>query len=154
MNERDRVVTILQDLDLPRGQYAIAGSGALVLRNIKRTKPMGDLDIFLATRPWISMASNTPSNGFAIFTTDPNDRKRRSDPPYLFQTFYGLEVNIFSEWRKRGIGDINVAQWIYAAEEVDGWPAIRLDFLLDWKRSVGRDKDRDDIVVLERVLGA
>lgn len=149
-DDYNRLQRIMTALDLPDDQYAIAGSGALVLNGVERTRPMGDLDIFIATRTWFGLYHEPD---WSVFTTDPNDRKRRCDPPYLFKTIEGLEVNVFSEWRKRGHGDINVGQWIYSAVLAGGWPCVRLDFLLDWKESVGRDKDLSDISAIKRHLG-
>lgn len=153
MNDKERLNRILQELDLPKGQYALAGSGVLVLHDIERPKQMGDVDIFLATRPWFALHGR---GDWSVFTTDPNDARRRSDPPYLFKTLHGLEVNIFSEWRNRDVGNINVGQWIHSAVEVgpNKWPCVRLDFLLDWKRSVRRPKDIDDIRILTEALRA
>lgn len=164
MNERDRLEHILTQLDLPQGQWVVSGSGVLVLHGIERSRPMGDLDIFVATRLWFSLlnqsiAAPTPPDGageraslWSVWTTDPNDRARCVDPPYLFREVYGLEVNVFFNWRRRGIGDIDVAFWMANAEYVSGWPCIPLQFLLDWKVEVGRAKDRDDIPVLQRHL--
>jgi hypothetical protein len=168
VDERERVLKILEDLNLPDGRWVLSGSGVMILNGLERHKPMGDLDIFVATRTWFDLLEqkerrlDRPSNfeqrvpvcvpKWEVFTTDPDDPMRRSDPPYLYGIMHGLEVNIFHGWRKRGIGDIDVAFWICNPEVVEGWPCIPLQFLLDWKQQVGRDKDQQDIKLLREHL--
>ena len=157
-SEAPRLKKILYELDLPAGQWVLSGSGVMVLHGIERDRPMGDVDIFLATRSWFDLYHaglffgvmqgarlEDKREGWKIWTTHPNNPAERSDPPYLFKTIHGLEVNIFSGWRKRGVGDIDVAHWIHNAQRVDGIPCIPLQFLLDWKDAMGRAKDATDI---------
>jgi len=151
-DERKRVHAIMRTLDLPEGQYALAGSAAMVLSGIQRAKEMGDLDIFVSTRLWFQILDE-PGIDWQIFTTDPDDFHRRCDPPYLYATIFGLEVNIFSGWRTRGRGDIDVNLWVHNAKPIEGLMCVPLEFLLDWKRSVGRSKDIDDIKLLMAHLG-
>lgn len=147
--ERERLVAILRDLDLPPGGFCLSGSAVLVLHGIQRSKEMGDLDIFIPTRTWFQLYE---SGEWSLWTTDPEDPTRRHDPPYLIREVRGLEVNVFSEWRKRGVGDIDVAFWTCNSELVKGWPCVRLEFVLNWKEAVGRDKDLDDIKLLRQYL--
>ena len=111
---------------------------------------MGDVDIFCATRLWFSLLTAT---GWSVFTPHPNDRAACCDPPYLYKVMEGLEVNIFFNWRRRGVGDIDVPFWMNNPVMVAGYPCTDLNFMLDWKRSMGRAKDHDDIIELERHLG-
>jgi hypothetical protein len=147
--EGPRLKKILYELDLPAGQWVLSGSGVLVLNGIERDRPMGDVDIFVATRTWFTLffrdLMSYERNPWGIFTTEPNDKKRRSDPPYLFKQIHGIEVNIFQSWRRRGIGDIDVAFWLANPQIVEGFPCVPVQFLLDWKEEVGRAKDQTDI---------
>lgn len=133
----------------------------MVMHDLVRSKPMGDVDIFVATRAWFDLYQEyveynpfKEKDRWNLFTTDPNDFKRRCDPPYLFFDAYGIEVNIFCEWRKRGIGDLDVNWLILNAKDVEGIPCYSLQFCLDWKREVGRAKDLDDIRILEQYQAA
>ncbi len=127
----------------------------MILHGIERVPR--DLDVFCATQTWFSLYTSAHSGSardveWNLFTTDPDDSKRRCDPPYLYRTIDGLEVNVFHDWRKRGIGEINVAFWIHNAVERAGWPCIPLDFLLTWKEEVGREKDVKDIELIRSFL--
>lgn len=158
MTEKQRLEHILNELIdenvLKPGHWVLAGSGVMILHGLQRSKPMGDVDIFMATRDWIDVSLRDWLDyvNWDVFTTDPNDFKRRCDPPYLYKETLGIEVNLFSQWRMRGIGDIDVNGWIHNAENVGGWPCVPLRLLFDWKRSVGRAKDIEDIHVLSQYL--
>jgi len=157
--EKPRLLKILYELDLPKGQWVLSGSGVLVLNGIERDRPMGDVDIFVATRTWFELFYQSIENAmlhiesgdyWRIFTTDPTDVKRRADPPYLYRMMHGIEVNVFSDWRKRGIGDIDVAFWLANPEMVEGIPCLPVKFLLDWKEQMGRAKDQTDIESIKK----
>jgi hypothetical protein len=161
--EQGRIDSILTDLNLPRGQWALSGSGVMFLHGIPREKPLGDLDVFLATRPWFDLLDQrelwTPTDGdggplWGVFTTRPDDFKRRCDPPYLHRVMHGLEVNIFFAWRTRGVGDIDANLWVHNAQDVRGWPCVPLRFLFDWKVTTGRAKDVTDVRLIAEYLEA
>ena len=161
--ERARIHRIMDELDLPAGQFVLSGSAPIVLAGIQRGKPMGDLDVFLATRPWVAMLLSAAKTAawrggldgasWEVWTTDPTDPMTRCDPPYLHRIVCGLEVNIFSSWRVRGIADINAAEMIEEAETVDGLPCIPLELIYGWKLELGRSKDIDDLALLRDHLG-
>lgn len=109
----------------------------MVMHDLVRSKPMGDVDIFVATRAWFDLYQEyveynpfKEKDRWNLFTTDPNDFKRRCDPPYLFFDAYGIEVNIFCEWRKRGIGDLDVNWLILNAKDVRASRAIAFSSFL------------------------
>lgn len=157
MNDRERLVKVLEELDLPTGQYVISGSAVMVLHGLERPRPMGDLDIFCATRLFFNMLLSggySEGTNWALWTPDPNDRASCCDPAKLYKSYHGLQVDIMSDWRHRPVRNIDVAWWIYNAENVDGWPCLSLQLLLDWKVSLGRAKDRQDIPILQAALGS
>jgi hypothetical protein len=155
MTEKERIKRIAADLELIEGQWTLSGSGILIMHDIQRAKPMGDVDIFVSTRLWMDILLAS-LHGFGrkwgVFTPDPDDTAARCDPPFLYADMYGIEVNIFSSWRRRGVGDLDVAWLIHNAKHVDGIPCYDLQFILDWKRETGRAKDVDDIRILEEYL--
>lgn len=163
MTERERMIAILRELNLPPTCYVVNGSGSMVMQGVEREKPMGDLDIFCATRVWFNLLSKQHEYGggeaavaptWQLFLTDPTDPKRRCDPPYLFANMYGLEVDVFFEWRTRSTGNFNVAFYIHNAVMVEGIPCAPLQFIVDWKRQEGRAKDTIDVAAILRHGGA
>lgn len=153
MTDKERLILIVNELRLPRGQWVLCGSGVMVMHGLRDHRPMGDIDIFIATRPWFTILSKAAIEGWRIFTTDPTDYKRRADPPYLYRDMHGIEVNIFFDWRRRGVGDLDINLLILNAEEIEGVPCAPLQMLYDWKKSTGRAKDVDDVAVLREVVG-
>lgn len=153
MTARERIVRILGDLGLPSSQYMINGSGAMILQGIteeERGRPVGDLDIFCATRLWMDLLF---SQKWQLVTPNPTDAHHRCDPPILRAVMYGLEVDIFHSWRWRTYGNFDVNGIIANAVLVENrWPCAKLEFILAWKREVLRDKDITDVKVLERRL--
>lgn len=155
--DRSRLLNIARDLNIPTGRWILAGSGAMVMNGIDRK--MRDVDIFCSTATWFSlMRQRVETDGevrvqaWSVFTTDPDDVARRFDPPYLYRTMHGIEVNVFMSWRRRGVGDIDCAFWAHNAKIIDGIPCVPLQLLLDWKIEVGRSKDVDDIRILKAHL--
>jgi hypothetical protein len=164
-HEKDRLEKVLQDMhyefgpQLQQNRWVLAGSGVLCLHGIDRGRPMGDVDIFCATRLWYDLyvkglvgLARDGEQPWRVFTTDPDDPKRRVDPPYLYKEMHGIEVNVFCGWRKRATGNIDVGNWIHNAELVEGWPCVPLQFLLDWKEEEGRAKDVTDIAQIKKFL--
>ena len=151
MTGRRRVTRILDELALPSNQYMINGSGAMLLQGISeevRGRPIGDLDIFCATRLWFDLYHK---DFWQLVTPNPEDPDRRCDPPILRSFMYELEINVFSSWRWRTYGNFDVNGIIRNAILVDGrYPCAHLNFILAWKKEVRRDKDITDIEVIER----
>lgn len=155
--ERERLVSILRDLRLPRDQWFINGSGALCLHGVPRTRPMGDLDVFCTTRLWFDLferGQHTPALRWELRTPDPHDERRRCDPPNLTTTLHGLRVDVFHTWRRRATDEhIDPGLYLKNAELVDGWPCAPLMFIHDWKLAQGRNKDLLDVIAIRQHLG-
>jgi hypothetical protein len=143
------LLTLAGEGALPDGNWIVSGSAVLVLHGLVRSRPVGDLDLFIATEDWFSLYH---THQWDLITTDPNDPARRCDPPYLSRVIGGLEVNVFFEWRTRRWGNFDVNYKIAHAETVRGWPCVPLRVVLAWKQEVGRSKDTDDIQLLVQHL--
>lgn len=164
MTSRERITRILSELQLPASNYMINGSGSMILQGIteeERGRPVGDLDIFCATRLWFDLWSYRHNNKtseslrWQLVTPNPDDSRRRCDPPILRTFMYGLEIDVFHSWRWRTYGNFDVNGIIANSVLVENrWPCAKLEFILAWKREVQRDKDLADIKVLERRLAA
>lgn len=142
----DELLDILVELDLPKDEYILGGSGPLMLRNIRR---VNDVDIFVTTSLWFRVYAN--QDGWKIYRTDPKDVVRRCDPPFLYKEINGIEVNLFFGWKTRGpMSQLDTASLMSRAEIVLGIPCIPLVELYHLKKAVGRDKDLEDLQLIDR----
>jgi hypothetical protein len=162
--DRDRLHRILNLLKearlLPDGQWFLNGSAVLVLHDIRTGRPMGDLDIFLATRQWfrlhylsshnLPVYDGGPHYRFDLRTPDPDAPQARHDPAYLERVIGGLPVHVFSAWRVRHVADIDCNFLTLNAETVEGWPCAPLQMVLDWKCQKLRAKDTIDVEAIYR----
>ncbi len=118
----------LKQLNLPEGSFAIFGSGPMAVRGLK--KP-GDLDILVKKEVWDQLAKK-----YGI-----TDEEKG-------QIVVG-DVDIFWNWQP---WLENEAELISTAETIDGWPYVRLEHVLEWKRRFGREKDKQDIELIKEHL--
>ena len=125
---------ILRDMELPRGDFAIFGSGPLLVRNI--IGDSGDLDVVCRGRIW--------------------DRVR-AEGKLRYLEKYDVTVAEFLDGRltfgtQWGIGDFSVDQLIDTAEYIDGLPFVRLEFVVAYKRIANRPKDIAHLQALQESL--
>lgn len=121
----DRLVA----LDLPPGDFAVHGSGALLLRGMVDT--VTDLDVVARAAAWQRACELGPVEHGAL---DPVVRPRG-------------DVEIWGGW----LGD-DIDALIGGAEIVEGWPCVRLAEVLAFKERLARPKDRRHIALLRAVL--
>lgn len=150
--EKQRVLNVLGEVGVSKSSLLVSGSAVMFLADIPRARPLGDIDLFVPTRTWFGIL-NRPSNDWELWTTDPMDKKRRCDPPYLISHMYGVEVNIFFQWRVRNVGDIDVNWFFNNSIELCGYNCVDPRLILDWKQQMGRNKDLEDILLLRQHLG-
>ena len=58
-------------------------------------------------------------------------------------------IEIYRDWDP---GKWNIDELIDTAEIVDGIPFARLDFVIDWKKKMGREKDQKDLALIKKYL--
>lgn len=117
----------LKALNLPQGSYAIFGSGPLAVRGIRDAK---DLDIVVRKDVWDELAEKYPKN----------------------EKGNGLQIGdieAFDSWSP-WFEDPNML--IDTAEIIDGLPFVRLEHVVSWKKAMGREKDLNDLQLIEKFL--
>jgi len=120
---------LLRSLCLPKGDYAVFGSGPLLVRGI--IGRAGDLDVLCRGAAWEAAQRLGPvieQHGVPVVSA-----------------FAGL-VTLGSRW---GIGTFDIDQLIGTAEMVDGLPFVRLEHVVAYKRLADRPKDREHLRLLE-----
>jgi hypothetical protein len=113
----------LRELELPVGDYAVFGSGPLLVRGV--IDDAGDLDVLVGERSWTAATAH-------------------GDVIHLDQ--YGVDVvevdgGAITIGRVWGIGEFDVDELIATAETIDGLPFVRLEHVVAYKREAARPKD-------------
>ncbi|MBU2613450.1 hypothetical protein KJ925_03290 [Patescibacteria group bacterium] len=117
----------LQALALPRGSFAIFGSGPLAVRGWREAK---DLDVLVRASVWDTLAETFPKN----------------------EKGNGLQVGhleLFRSW-KPWFDDADAL--IDTTETIEGWPFVLLEHVITWKRAMGREKDQKDLELIQAHL--
>ncbi len=128
------VIELVADLSLAPGDYAVFGSGPLLVRGI--IDEVNDIDILARGTAW-QQALGTgslielPEHGVSVVSL--ND---------------GL-LTIGSTW---AIGDVDVDEAIESAETIAGLPWVRLALVGEYKRVAGRPKDIQHLRLLDEWL--
>jgi hypothetical protein len=121
---------LLRSLDLPPGDYAVFGSGPLLVRGMIETA--GDLDVICRGAAWQAARALGPAV------------EQHGVP--VVSLFDGL-VTLGRRW---AVGEVDVGHLIDTAEVIDGLPFVRLEHVVAYKRLIDRPKDREHLRRLER----
>ncbi len=120
----------LLDLGLPVGDYALFGSGPLLVRGW--IDDVGDLDVVARGAAW----ARAQHIGSLV-------RLKR----------YGIDIIAIGDLITVGtvwaIGDFSVDALIDEAEIIQGIPCVRLEHVISYKRIANRPKDRVHLSVIE-----
>ena len=121
----------LRNLKLSAGDFAIFGSGPLIVRGI--IPASNDLDILCRRQAWKTV-------------------QELGEPEYLSK----YDVNILTMCdgqltfgQKWGIGEFDTDELIDCAEVIDGLPFVRLKYVASYKRISKRPKDLVHLEALE-----
>lgn len=121
---------LLRSLDLPAGDYAVFGSGPLIVRGI--IEPTNDLDVISRGAAWSAAAElgdlvDLPEHGVTV------------------ASLFGGAITVGTQW---AIGEFDVDALIDTAEVIDGVPFVRLEHVVAYKRLAGRPKDLEHLRLL------
>ncbi len=119
-------LSILKKLKLPTEEYALFGSSPLAIHGIRDSE---DIDIIVKTRLW--------------------DELVKKYPPENEKLIKIKSIEIYKNWLP-WIDDIN--KLINDAEIIGGVRFVKLNYVLDWKKAFGREKDIKDIQLIEQYL--
>ncbi len=128
----------VRKLDLPIGKYAITGSGALGIRNLRK---IGDIDIVVTEELWSLLAKK-----YGI--TDTAGVKKIVFPDGIIEAFGPCSFYCEEEDPDAP----TIADRIAKAEIIEGLPFESLQHVLYYKRRMGREKDLRDILIIEAII--
>jgi hypothetical protein len=130
VNPNTDLFDLLRSLDLPTGDYAVFGSGPLIVRGV--IEPTNDLDVVSRGAAWAAAVKlgqlvDLPEHGVTV------------------ATLFDGAITVGTEW---AIGDFDVDELIDTAETIDGIPFVRLEHVVAYKQIARRDKDVEHLELL------
>ena len=108
----------LKKLNLPIGEYAIFGSGPMAIRHIR---DLQDIDIVVKQNLWNKLAIKYKDN-------------IEQNPERIVVK----NIEIFKDWLD--LTD-KIDEIINTAEEINGLSFVKLNYVIEWKEKMGREKD-------------
>ena len=122
----------LRDLNLPIGEYAVYGSGPLIVRGI--VEFTNDLDVVCRSEAWATVAALGEVH---TYLDTGNELVSLADGTLSFGTTWVL-------------GDIDIDEVIDTAEVIDGIAFARIEYVERFKLAADRAKDREHLEALAR----
>jgi hypothetical protein len=130
------VIAEAKKLALPHGHYLVFGSGILTALGIRES---ADIDLLVTPNLFEDLKARGWTHDSVVIEGRPRERVSRGD------------AEAFKEYWCDG-KDRDVAEMIGNAVVIDGVPFMRLEDLIDLKRSMGRQKDLTDIELIQDYL--
>lgn len=119
---------VLAPLQLPIGSYIIAGSGPLAIRNIRRAV---DIDILVNAHLWTILEAKYEVSGAK-------------------QNLISIgKIEIWKDWMTL---TEQIDEMIKNCDLIDGFPFMKLEYVVTWKEHFGRNKDLQDIELINTFL--
>lgn len=116
----------LKKLNLPPDQFAIFGSGPLAVRNLRATH---DLDLLVKPGLFKKLAQKYPVKDDKLIKIG--------------------QIEIYKDWQPY-LPEVD--ELIDSADLLNGWRFVKLEYVLKWKKIMGREKDLEDIELIKKYL--
>lgn len=124
----------LEDLNLPKDQYVIFGSGPLAVRGLRVNH---DLDILVTDKIWdLLLQKNKVTR-----------RKGRPDSIYLGNLQF-LNIN-YKDWKPQIKNNMIM---IKDSEIINNFPFVKLKYLLHCKKKMEGEKHKKDLEIIKTLL--
>ncbi len=129
------VVAKIKKLDFPLGEYALFGSVPLAAHGIRGCR---DIDVVAAPELYNRLKTmrgwkeNVLPDGTKVLVKD--------------------NVEIYPEWGWGREYKPGTQRLIDEADSIEGIPVVRLEEVLAWKKAAGREKDLNDVRLIEEYL--
>lgn len=119
------------DLGLPEGEFAIFGSGPLLVRGV--IDGVNDIDILCRGAAWQAALAHGELQHLEQYDLD----------------IIAIDDGLITLGRTWGYGAFDTDFLIDTAELIDGLPFVRLEHVVAYKRIAGRRKDREHLRALK-----
>ena len=117
----------LRKLNLIIGKYAVFGSGTLAIKGLRDNR---DLDLIVKDDLWDELIKK-----------------------YQVNSVGAIKIGNIEIWKEVGVGpQCDLTGFIFRAEMIEGLPYVNLTDLMGWKKLKGREKDIQDVKLIEDFL--
>ncbi len=137
MKKNDEKFETLKKFNLPLGHYAIIGSGPLGIRNLRA---IADIDIIVSEELW-----NILADKYEI--VEEHGIKKIVFPGNLIEAFCESSFDIYIKDKDQP----TISERITQADIINQLPFESLDNTIYFKRKMGREKDLQDIAMIEQL---
>lgn len=134
--DRSKLLRLLRQLNLPKGQYVVFGGACLVIHGLRQAD---DIDIFVTKKLYNQLKSSDWTEQWP----------KVENPPLLETIIEDTAVHAFYDWQQRKKWRPNIKKLIEQPELIEGFPFMPLELLHKWKSSLSRSKDDKDIKLIE-----
>ena len=124
----------VKELKLPENKYALFGSAPMGIRGLKECS---DIDLVVTEDLWQEFKNK---QGWEYKITE-------NSVEYIQNSDSNIEI--WHDWRP---WYQDVMPFIDNSEIIDNLPFVRLEYVLEWKRQFGREKDLKDVEIIEKFL--
>ncbi len=126
----DYLIDSLKKQNFPKGEYAVFGSAVMAVRGIREAP---NIDVIVTNKLWGDLL----------------DQKHKPDDEGFIRI---SQIKISNWWFAPTRKDIPTM--IKEAETIRGVPFVRLEEVRDYKTFVNRDKDKNDVKLIDQFLGS
>lgn len=131
-----KALALIRAVGLPRGDYAVFGSGPLLVRGI--IEDATDIDILARGAAW----EHARATGELVYLPD---------HAITVASFFDGAITVGDRW---AIGSFSVDQLVDSADVIEGLPFVGLGHVRSYKRTAGRPKDLIHLEKLSQWLAA
>ncbi|MBU4162487.1 hypothetical protein KJ859_02815 [Patescibacteria group bacterium] len=125
----------LKKLNLPKDKFAIFGSGPLAINGIRDSE---DIDIIVKSDVWDELAKKYPKELEKEYSHLEKGKLIKIG-----------EIEIYKNWEP-WFDDVNLL--IDDSDIFEGIRFVKLNYVLEWKKKYGREKDQKDVQLIEEYM--
>ena len=127
-----KAIDLLRSVDLPLGDFAVFGSGPLLVRGI--IEEAHDVDVIARDAAWQQ-------------ALEQGELEYLQDEDVSVVLFFGGALSVGTSW---AYGEVDVDELIDTADTFDGFPFVRIEHVVAYKRIAGRAKDHDHLARIDQ----
>ncbi|MFH1631477.1 MAG: hypothetical protein ABIA47_00420 [bacterium] len=131
--DKNKIFDVIKALELPIKDFAIVSSGPMIVRNLIPCNH--DIDILARGKAW-------------EMVTKLGEVTQAAMRDHMVKLENGT-IEIFDGWAPSDRSDDEL---IDSAEMIDGLPFVKLEYVLEYKKKLGRVKDLKHVEILEAYL--